>query len=307
MRPPRHFIVAAVVVAASGFGVSGFALAADVTVTLTPTGPQPPRLTVALGDSITFVNNTPDARVLRARNEGFGETTIPAGGQHKYVATRPGIISYRFGDGRTDRGAVTVQRVGSVTLASKARSVTFGETLRLTGTAAPSGFPVTIEERGRSGSGWKQVATATPAPEGAFALKVKPLLATQYVATLFEGVLRSDRVTVRVKPNIRLSSTARRSRTGNTVKLRARVAPTDAASRITLSSYNRERKAWRRVSTQRLTNGRAVIPWKVDEGVSRLRLSIDQRYAKPGLESGVSNVIVFTGIGKATEAPRQRS
>ena len=105
MRGPRHVIGAAIVIVAIGLGISGAATAADVTVTLTTSGPQPARLSVALGDTVTFVNSTPDARTLTSDDQSFTAATIPAGATYKWVAVDPGNISYRFGDGRTDRGA----------------------------------------------------------------------------------------------------------------------------------------------------------------------------------------------------------
>ena len=114
MRGPRHVIGAAIVIVAIGLGISGAATAADVTVTLTTSGPQPARLSVALGDTVTFVNSTPDARTLTSDDQSFAAATVPAGATYKWVAVDPGNISYRFGDGRTDRGAVTVERKGSV-------------------------------------------------------------------------------------------------------------------------------------------------------------------------------------------------
>jgi len=294
----------AIVIVAVGLGISGAATAADVTVTLTTSGPQPARLSVALGDTVTFVNSTPDARTLASDDQSFAATTIPAGGTYKWVAVDPGNIAYRFGDGRTDRGGITVERKGSVKLVAKPTLVTFGHTVTLSGLALPAGFPVLIESRGPGGA-WQQLTTATPASEGAFTFDAKPLTGTQYRASLFDGVLRSTRVIVNVRPNIRLASTARKSKTDRTVKLRAYVAPRDAGSRITLSAYSPQRKAWRRVSSQPLSNGRATIPWKVTQGTTRLRVSIDGRNLKQGLEGAVSNVIRFTGVGAPAEPARE--
>jgi len=305
VRGPRHVIGAAIVIVAIGLGISGAATAADVTVTLTTSGPQPARLSVALGDTVTFVNSTPDARTLTSDDQSFTAATIPAGATYKWVAVDPGNISYRFGDGRTDRGAVTVERKGSVKLAAKPVLVTFGHTVTLSGLAVPTGFPVLIESRGPGGAAWQQLTTATPASEGAFTFDAKPVTGTQYRASLFDGILRSTRVTVNVRPNIRLASAAQKTKTDRTVKLRAYVAPRDAGTRITLSAYSPERKAWRRVSGQPLKDGRAVIPWKVTQGATRLRLSIDGRDLKQGLEGAVSNVIRITGVGAPAERVRE--
>jgi hypothetical protein len=297
VRAPKHFIAAAVITAV--LVASGFGLAAGFTVMLTPSGAQPPRTTVALGDTVTFVNSTPDSRVLTSTYEGFGTTTIPAGASHEYVAVSPGTIAYRFGSERTDRGSIVVQRVGSVTLAAGLRSVTFGQALTLSGRANPVGFPVSIEERLRDGSDWKQLTTVTSEADGAFSLKVRPPLGAQYRASLFDDVLRSPRISIEVRPKIRLASSVQGTRTGRTINLRVYVAPIDAASRASLFLYNPRRTAWNRVSTHRLANGRALIPWKVVKGRSRLRASSDRRDAKPGLQSAVSRLIVITGVGPA--------
>jgi hypothetical protein len=295
VRPSKRFIVAAVAIAA--LAGSGYGLAAAVTVNLTPSGADPPRVTVALGDTVTFVNNTPESRALTSGFEGFGTTTIPSGASHEYLAAAPGTIAYRYGSERTDRGSIVVQRVGSVTLAAGSKSVTFGKTVTLAGRAVPSGFPVLIEQRARDGSDWKQLTTVTPASEGTFTFKLKPALGGQYRASTFEGVLRSSRVSVKVKPNIRLASSVRGTRTGRTINLRVYVAPADAAARVTLSRYNVDRNSWGRVSTHPLINGRAVIPWKVEKGTARLRVSISRRDVKQGLEGADSKLIVLRGIG----------
>ena len=148
---------------------------------------------------MTFVNATPDSRVLTSTFEGFGTTTIPAGASHQYVAVVPGIIAYRFGTARTDRGTLVVQRQGSLTLAAGLRTVTFGQALTLSGRAAPAGFPVSIEERLRDGSGWKEVTTVMPDGRRRHSAKVRPALGAQYRASLFNGVIRSPRVSVTVK------------------------------------------------------------------------------------------------------------
>ena len=295
----RIFLVAIATAVLAG---SGYGLAAAVTVSLTPSGADPTRVTVALGDTVTFVNNTPESRVLTSAVEGFGTTTVPSGQSHQYVAVRPGTIAYRYGSQRTDRGSIVVQRVGSVTLAAGSKSVIFGKTVTLVGRAAPSGFPVLIEQRARDGSDWKQLTTVTPAPDGSFSHVAKPVLGGQYRASTFEGVLRSSRVSVAVKPNIRLASSVRGTRTGRTINLRVYVAPADAAARVTLERYNVQRKSWGRVSTHQLRSGRAVVPWKVEKGTARLRASISRRDVKQGLESAESKLIVLKGIGP-TPAP----
>jgi len=48
-----------------------------------------------------------------------------------------------------------------------------------------------------------------------------------------------------------------------------------------------------------------VIPWKVTQGATRLRLSIDGRDLKQGLEGAVSNVIRITGVGAPAEPVRE--
>ena len=297
MKASTRVLAAAVVIAA--LAMSGYGLAAVVTVSLTPTGADPTRVTVALGDTVTFVNNTPESRVLTSAVEGFGTTTVPSGQSHQYVAVVPGTIAYRYGSQRTDRGSIVVQRVGSVTLAAGSKSVTFGKTVTLAGRATPSGFPVLIEQRARDGSDWKQLTTVTTALDGTFSHVVKPVLGGQYRASTFEGVLRSSRVSVTVKPNIRLASSVRGTRTGRTINLRVYVAPVDAAARVTLERYNLQRKSWGRVSTHQLRSGRAVVPWKVEKGTARLRASISRRDVKQGLESADSKLIVLKGIGPA--------
>jgi hypothetical protein len=294
LRRSKQLIAAACIAAA--LGVAGFALAAGVTVTLTPSGAQPPRVTVALGDTVTFSNGTPESRTLTSTFEGFGTTTIPAGANHEYVAVTPGTIQYRFGTGRDDRGVVIVQRVGSVTLEAGRRSVTFGQPLTLSGRANPAGFPVTIEERLQNGT-VKPIATVTPAADGSYSHVVRPTIGTQYRSLLFNGALRSQRVSVQVRPRVVLTSSTKRAKTGTTVSLRARVTPAAAARRVELSLYNPKRQSWRRVSTTRLTNGRATIPWKVVPGRSRLRAVISSRDTTSGFEGATSAFVSITGIG----------
>ena len=64
-------------------------------VTLTPTGPQPPRVTAAIGDTVTFVNGDTVPHVVVVRRDGLTTPTIPSGQTYAHVLTTSGNLAYR--------------------------------------------------------------------------------------------------------------------------------------------------------------------------------------------------------------------
>src|SRR5438876_6833584 len=102
----------------AGLMVAGFALAGGEAVSLTGTGPNPGRVAVTWGDTVTFVNNDGDSVVLTSQRPEFTGATLGPGGSHEIAFEgRAGGYPYKEIVGkRSFAGSVVVSASGSVTL-----------------------------------------------------------------------------------------------------------------------------------------------------------------------------------------------
>jgi plastocyanin len=79
------------------------------TVTIGATAYQPATLTVAVGDSITWVNQDPFAHTVTAEEGDFDSGDIPAGRSWTYTATAQGEFDYECTYHRTMKGTLRVK------------------------------------------------------------------------------------------------------------------------------------------------------------------------------------------------------
>ena len=188
--------------ALGAIGTAGVAFGSGYVVTLTPTGPQPPQVTAAIGDTVTFVNNDTVPHVVVARRDNLTTPTIPSGQTYAHVLTTSGNFTYRQEGGRDFPGTITVARTGGVSLAAKTRSILFGASVELRGKAHPTGFPVTVERRADTGGEYATLGTFVPGPDGAFSVKLRPRARTEYRASLLGKEFVSRGLVIEVRPGL---------------------------------------------------------------------------------------------------------
>ena len=304
----RGIHVAALAVTASVVAFGGHALAADTSVTMTPTGPQPTTVTVNLGDKLTWVNSGSTNYVIASARLGITSPAIPPSGSFEYLATRSGTFSYQQqGPDRrsTFKGTIVVLRTGMVTLSTPRESVRYGSQVMLSGKTTLPGFPVTIERKPARERSWLKLAAVTPAPDGTFSILVKPTVGATYRATALDNELVSKMVSLAVLPRVTIGSSARRISGGRTVNLTVRVVPPAAASTVEIMRYDRRQRQWRRITTPRLSaKGVARYSWTVSFGRTLLRGWLKAKNLEPGYAESYSAQILVQGTGKPPEAKR---
>jgi plastocyanin len=297
-RRARFAVAAVGVVAIGALGVAGFALAGAVGITLTAKGPEPATATVALGDTLMFTNSDTAAHVVASKPLHWVTTSIPPGGTYTYVATKSGTWGYQAGDSKGEhkvQGSFVVTKLGTLSLKSTATSINYGRSIVLSGVTSLPTFPVVIQVQ--SGNGWSPLQNPiTPAPDGAFSLKVSPVTHSVYRATVLDGELQSASQTVDVKPILTLRSSTRRTATGSTFRLTAHISPRSAAKRLKIQLFNREKKKWGLVGDGRVgSTGSVVVPFEARQGYMRLRAGASG-LAK-GLAQTFSKQVVVVGVG----------
>jgi plastocyanin len=227
-------------VAAAALAAPTPALAATKTVSITAAGFVPSRVTIAVGDTVTWTNaNTVVHRVvfdsvpcnLTVQPAGSGSCVFRAGGTHRY--TDPSTRGNRF------RGTVEVTGPRrSVTLQASRPAVGFGGSVTLSGFVSnqQSGESVVVFAQECGKTEFTRVAGVTSTTDGAWTLAVKPTINTVYQARW--RTRESQRVTVAVRPAIRL----RRVRSRFTVQITA--AQSFAGKAVAYQRHNRRLRRW---------------------------------------------------------------
>ena len=133
----------------------GFALAADVSVSLTAQGPQPATVTAEWGDTVTFSNADSIDHGVNSPRAGIDNVAVPAGGTYVYhVEGRAGRYNYtQTGPKPNFSGVLEVTATGKVTLKLSKNVGVFGSTVTLSGRTTYGGTPVADRAALRGGVG----------------------------------------------------------------------------------------------------------------------------------------------------------
>lgn len=287
--------LAAVLLASVAVGSVGATAAsgADTVITLTPTGMQPQTVTIQWGETVTFTNGDTIPHAIVIPRVPFTSDTIQPGASFPYTfAGRDGRYNVRQAGGRTASATVVVELSGEVTLVEPATPLPYGRELTLRGTSGVLGHPVSIEQRGAGEEDWREVATADPAPDGAFEAQLTPVAGARYRATAAAGQLRSRAVSVEIEPVLVLRASTRTTSTGATVTFTARVRPASASRRAVLEAFDAERKRWITVATGRVSSaGTATFRWRAAAGRTMLRAAVDRRGLATGYTTAASRPV----------------
>ena len=306
-RRPRRAVLASVALVA--LGAAGLALGSSLTINLTSSGPQPATASAALGDTVTFVNQDSAPHAIVASGVELTTPVLTTGQSFPYVLTKSGKLNYRQTGDKNFQGEIDVQRSGEVTLdpAVKRVSIPFGESATLVGRTSLPAFPVIIQSKLSGDTAWADLATATPAADGSFSTTVQPAKSGQYRANVLRGELLSKPVTLPVRPVVTLEASKSSAQVGKPIVLAVRAVPAAAVRTVTLTRYNPRRSRWQKLMARPTSDGRATFVWRVEEGRSRLRASLDNRDLQPGFAVSISRQVLVTGSNVETRVTLQAS
>ena len=287
--------VVASVAGAIALAAAGFGLAAEANVALTQTGPDPADLTVAWGDTVVFTNSSGVDQNVQIPRIGLTTPTIPPAGTAAVPMTGPGG-SYNFsqvaGKGRAS-GRIVVQISGSVTLDAGKGSVPFGQSLTLRGRSTVPNSQVTVQQRSFDQREWSDFNTVTPGTDGTFSLAVAPKIGGQYRATAAGGQVTSSPASVRVAPQLRIQ--AKRRVAGKRALVLVRITPADAARRVQIEQFLKQRGGFVVVDSKPVRSGSAVFAVAVGSGTTRVRASIRRPDTAPGYDAATSKPVTIRG------------
>lgn len=209
---------------------------------------SPGRLTVLLGDTVTWTNHDPVAHNVVAGS--FSSALLAPDDRFTHTFTTQGSFPYVCTIHRQMRGEIDVF---ALLLSGPGASIRPGEQAMLTGLAPAGTGPVEIQAK-RSDGGYGPVVTVVPGADGAFSAAVAPELPTEYRAVA--GELVSPTVLVSVSARVRFRVAGIR---GATLLLRVEAVPAQPGARVALERYVRERFMWERVVGTRLGDDSRVV------------------------------------------------
>lgn len=284
--------------AACALAAAGYALAANVTITLGPNGPQPGTVTAQWGDTLEVVNADSVAHGLTSSRTDFHADTIAPGATYTNVQTgRAGQFTFRQTGGKGASGTVVLVATGTVTLRAVSTTLLYGQAARVHGVAAPAGSEVAIEERLAGDLGWTTATTVTSGADGSFAATVPVARGGRLRAAIDGDQIRSATVALTVEPRLTVTVTPRRVAVGRFVSVRAHVSPSAAAERLTLSRCASSTSGWRQVGARAPKGGVAAFRVKVVYGKNLLRAAVAHGDAAPGYAVRTSATLAVTGTG----------
>jgi plastocyanin len=202
MRRLLPFVFAVAALAAPG-GVN----AATKTVTIRAGGFNPAAVTIKTGDQITWRNADSKAHQVVSDSGAFLSPTLAAGKTYSLTFGQTGTFRYHDGLHPALKARVVVQArpiPPAVSLTPSAGTVTYGESIRLSG-AVSSGKPnelVTVFARASGQLSFVQVATVMTGASGFWSFDARPGILTAYQARYRDVV--SGEVLVSVRPKVRL-------------------------------------------------------------------------------------------------------
>ncbi len=277
---------------AFGIVTAGVASAATQTVSVTALGYVPNTSSVAVGDSIGFVNGDLVVHEV-AFNKKSGVTcsanplVLQPGGYGQCSFHSPGTYSYSDPTmkNKTYSGTVVVSKVSpSVSLAVTPGVAAYGRLERLSGTVSDqrSGENVQILAQACGQAGASTVGNVTTTTGGNFVFSAKPLNKTVYSAKVKSAA--SNNVLAQVKPREAL-----RRISVNRYTLRVFAAARFAGRYVTLQRFNTSLRRWVNVRNVTLrANSSGTAPTVISSATFTAKLAGRQRVRTvlPQVEAG---------------------
>jgi len=279
--------------------VSGYALAATTSISLTAQGPQPATVTVDWGDTVVFSNgDTVPRAVTSARAEMASGSLDPGGAfEHRFLG-RAGRYSFvQTGTRPQTSGVVVLALRGRVTLVTSKAVVPYGSIVTLSGRSSYAETPVVVQLRLAGSSGdWKPVVTRTADADGSYSGRLRLAAGGRIRARVAADQISSEIKDLAVQPRIASRVRPSRARPGAKVAVSARILPAGAATSVDLESYDPERKSWVRESTKSVSKrGLVTFSFKAVKGRTRLRISLRRSGLEPGFVATLSRTMVVVG------------
>lgn len=217
------------------------AVAATKTVDITSRGFAPSRVTIAFGDTVTWVNkDTVQHQVVADGARFTSSPLIPPGQTYSFRFTKSGTFTYHDGVNVRRKGTVVVR--DGVSLTATPLVVTYGKPAMLGGTVstAAAGETVTVNRQECGRTGFTRLGTVTTVANGGWTFAVMPTLNTIYEVGWKNT--KSAQLTVKVGPAVTLRR-IRRGRFSATVV----AAQSFVGKYLVLQRYVTSRRAWKTV------------------------------------------------------------
>jgi plastocyanin len=264
-------------------------------VWITRAGFQPTSITIK---AVTWTNRDTANHQVVADDGSFNSGVLARGRSFSHTFAVGGTVGYHDGLQPALKGTVVVTPVAteSITLTGSAGLVTYGGSVVLRGLVenGTPGLQVTIGATPQDGKTTRSVLTVTTTANGAFSVRVKPLVRTVYVASTVKS--SSDPFTISVRPRVRLQLTGRARSLG---VVRVSAARSFARRSGLLQVWRPRGQVWSSIKRVRLTRSTAGISPTIVTTATfrvhvrhglRLRVWIPGSQVVPGYVSSVSNV-----------------
>jgi plastocyanin len=229
----------ALALAAAALATAGPAAADTIQVNALFQEFAPSQVDALPGDAVVFANISERTHTVTADDGSFDSGELPGGASFGITAGVPGAYAYHCTIHPSMTGEVDVRRLILGVLPTAATPA--GERVAVKGRTANPDAPVTIERD--IGSGFRSVATATPAPDGFWSTEVTAETTGDYRAVSGLDVSQARRLIV-IDRHVVVTPTSR--------GVHVTVVPGLPYGRVLLERNTRERFGWFPVARRRL-------------------------------------------------------
>jgi plastocyanin len=212
----------------------------------------PPKIDVLVGTTVTWKNDDSINHTATADGDAFASGFIPPGGSFSFSFAKEGRYTFHCSIHKFMKGEVNVF---GLVLSGPEGPVTTGQSVVFAGLAPPG--TASVELRGG------KPLTVRARADGSFVARVTVAAPTVFRA--HAGALSSPRVTVVVKPHVRVT------RSGNVLRVVA--TPRRAGARAVLQTYDRERFDWVPVARAAL-DARSRATFRIVDVTDRVRVLV---------------------------------
>jgi plastocyanin len=294
------------------------------TIQLLDTGPSPQTLTIAIGDSVTFVNAGAENHDVFMPNENYTAPLLRPGSSTSLQMKSVGKFPYtETGFTKAHRGTIVVLAAAPgtipLTLDAAAGFVVYGGQATLTGKSTmPAGTPLVLlahlgnrapkkcatKASATPSAGWAPVGNPSGVgPDGTYSFVVTPTISTTYRVESTDGKVCSPTLTMQVQPVVSLRAASVKTHTGRPVTITGTVKPATAATSLSLMSLVRATGTWRKLATKPTSpSGSARFTFHALHGSTRLRVATSAKGVRGAYLAGTSRSLVVTGVGAAPAA-----
>jgi plastocyanin len=265
--------------------------AATRQVAIARSGFVPERITITVGDTVTWTNNDTARRSVVSDIGLFASGILQPGQSFSFTFDRAGTFRYRDGTRTGERGTVTVRApAATVSLTASKPAVIFGGEVELTGQISnrQSGQTVTVVVAPMADQATRvQVTTGT---DGVWRYVANPRIQTTYTAQYRSA--SSAAATVMVRPKITLRKVGIRRYTVTVTAARSLAGKVAYVAR-----WSPRLQRWVQVrrfvlAQSRTTANAALATMRIRVARrTKLRAFMSAAQAQPGYTSGYSNVM----------------